>query len=128
MRRVRRMRATGCASTTMASACCSKTIPKVPHGPLRWVEQLAPERLDGCRNLARVAVRDGHLERAYEHLEDCEALVSGNGQTAWVWGWYCKRTVATRPRRRRIDICCATSRGSGFVAQFGPGALSRRSL
>ena len=27
------------------------------------VEQLAPERLDGCRNLAKVAVRDGHLER-----------------------------------------------------------------
>ena len=50
------------------------------------VEQLAPERLDGCRNLAKVAVRDGHLERAYEHLEDCEALVSGDGQTAWVWG------------------------------------------
>ena len=50
------------------------------------VEQLAPERLDGCRNLAKVAVRDGHLERAYEHLEDCEALASGDGQTAWVWG------------------------------------------
>ena len=50
------------------------------------VEQLVPKRLDGCRNLARVAVRDGHLERAYEHLEDCEALVSGDGQTAWVWG------------------------------------------
>ena len=50
------------------------------------VEQLAPERLDGCRNLAKVAVRDGHLERAYEHLEDCESLVSGDGQTAWVWG------------------------------------------
>ena len=31
-------------------------------------------------------MRDGHLERAYEHLEDCEALVSGDGQTAWVWG------------------------------------------
>ena len=50
------------------------------------MEQLAPERLDGCRNLAKVAVRDGHLERAYEYLEDCEALVSGDGQTAWVWG------------------------------------------
>ncbi len=50
------------------------------------VEQLVPKQLDGCRNLAKVAVRDGHLERAYEHLEDCEGLVSGDGQTAWVWG------------------------------------------
>lgn len=50
------------------------------------VAQLVPERLDGCRNLAKAAVRDGNLEQAYGHLEDCEALVAGDAQTAWVWG------------------------------------------
>jgi tetratricopeptide (TPR) repeat protein len=50
------------------------------------VAKLAPDRLDGCRNLAKAAVRDGNLERAYEHLEDCEALTVGDAQTAWVWG------------------------------------------
>ena len=50
------------------------------------VAQLAPERSDGCRNLAKVAVRDGHLERAYENLEKCETIAAGNAQTAWVWG------------------------------------------
>jgi len=50
------------------------------------VAELAPERLDGCRNLAKAAVRDGNLERAYGHLEDCEAIEAGDGQTAWVWG------------------------------------------
>ena len=50
------------------------------------VAELAPNRLDGCRNLAKVAVRDGNLEQAYGHLEDCEALSAGDAQTAWVWG------------------------------------------
>ena len=31
-------------------------------------------------------MRDGNLERAYGHLEDCEAIEAGDGQTAWVWG------------------------------------------
>ena len=50
------------------------------------VIELAPERLDGPRNLARTALRDGNLQHAYEHLEACEKLESGNAQTAWVWG------------------------------------------
>lgn len=50
------------------------------------VAQLAPGRLHGCRNLAKVAVRDGNLERAYQHLEECETLAAGDAQTAWVWG------------------------------------------
>ena len=50
------------------------------------VVELAPERLDGPRNLARTALRDGNLQLAYEYLEACEKLESGNAQTAWVWG------------------------------------------
>ena len=50
------------------------------------VARLAPQRLDGPRNMARVALRDGHLEQAYEHLGRCETLAAGDAQTAWVWG------------------------------------------
>ena len=50
------------------------------------VAELAPERLDGARNLARTALRDGNLEQAYEHLETCEEIKKGDAQTAWVWG------------------------------------------
>lgn len=50
------------------------------------VAELAPQRLDGQRNLARTALRDGNLEQAYQYLEACEAINSGDAQTAWVWG------------------------------------------
>ncbi len=50
------------------------------------VAELAPQRLDGPRNLARVALRDGNLEEAYRHLQRCEELSAGNAQTAWIWG------------------------------------------
>ncbi|HAA78667.1 TPA: hypothetical protein DCE37_26515 [Candidatus Latescibacteria bacterium] len=43
-------------------------------------------RLDGYRNLARVAVQDGNIQAAYENLEKCETLFPGDAQTAWVWG------------------------------------------
>ena len=50
------------------------------------VAELSPEQLDGPRNMARVALRDGQLEEAYRLLERCEELVVGDEQTAWVWG------------------------------------------
>jgi tetratricopeptide (TPR) repeat protein len=50
------------------------------------VARLAPERVDGTRNMARVALQDGDLERAYELLARCEALAPGDAQTAWFWG------------------------------------------
>ena len=59
------------------------------QGAARAFEQVvewAPERLDGYRNLARVALRDGNLEAAYEFLQRCEERVEGDPQTAWVWG------------------------------------------
>ena len=50
------------------------------------VAELSPEQLDGPRNMARVALRDGQLDEAYRLLERCEELVAGDEQTAWVWG------------------------------------------
>ncbi len=50
------------------------------------VALMVPERLDGHRNLARVAIRDGDLETAYQNLLRCEELDSNNPQTAYFWG------------------------------------------
>lgn len=50
------------------------------------VARLAPDRVDGERNLARVALQDGDLTRAWVHLERCEGIAPGNAQTAWLWG------------------------------------------
>lgn len=50
------------------------------------VARLAPERIDGPRNMARVALQDGELEQAYELLARCEQIRAGDAQTAWIWG------------------------------------------
>jgi len=50
------------------------------------VVQADSSRIDGFRNLARVAVRDGNIEAAYRYLERCEVIAQGDPQTAWVWG------------------------------------------
>jgi len=50
------------------------------------VARLVPERIDGHRNLARVTLRDGSLEKAYDHLLRCEELKPNDAQTAWFWG------------------------------------------
>ena len=50
------------------------------------VARLQPERIDGPRNMARVALQDGDLERVYELLEQCEEMDAGDAQTAWIWG------------------------------------------
>ncbi len=50
------------------------------------VVELTPDRVDGHRNLARVALRDGDLDNAYQHLLRCEELASNDPQTAWFWG------------------------------------------
>ncbi len=49
------------------------------------VARLVPDRLDGHRNLARVAIRDGDLAAAYRHLLRCEEIESNDPQTAWFW-------------------------------------------
>jgi tetratricopeptide (TPR) repeat protein len=50
------------------------------------VALLQPKRLDGPRNMARVALQDGDLDQVYELLERCETLELGNPQSAWIWG------------------------------------------
>ena len=50
------------------------------------VDEVRPDLPDGPRNLARVAIREGRLEDAYQHLEVCEERVPGDPQTAWHWG------------------------------------------
>lgn len=50
------------------------------------VAKLQPEKVDGPRNRARVAIMEGNIEKAYDYLEQCEALAPGDPQTAWFWG------------------------------------------
>jgi len=50
------------------------------------VRRLRPDRIDGPLNIARTAIRDGNIERAYEYLRESEAIDPGNAQAAWVWG------------------------------------------
>ncbi len=45
-----------------------------------------PDRVDGYRNLARVARVEGDLDGAYESLRKAEDITPGDPQTAWVWG------------------------------------------
>jgi len=50
------------------------------------VEGLAPDRIDGPLNLARAAIADGNVAKAYEHLRRSEEISSGDARAAWVWG------------------------------------------
>lgn len=50
------------------------------------VDELAPERADGPRNLARIAIQEGAVEEAYRLLEECETRKPGDPQSAWFWG------------------------------------------
>ena len=49
------------------------------------VARLAPDRVDGPLNLAKTALQDGNLERAYEYLRQCEEITVGDPRVAWVW-------------------------------------------
>jgi tetratricopeptide (TPR) repeat protein len=50
------------------------------------VAELAPKRVDGPRNRARVAIAEGNLPQAYELLRRCEELSPGDARSAWDWG------------------------------------------
>lgn len=50
------------------------------------VAELEPGRIDGPLNLARAAIRDGNLDRAFEHLGTVEEIETGDSRAAWVWG------------------------------------------
>lgn len=68
------------------------------------VRQLDPNRIDGHRNLARVAIQDGALASAFEHLRACEAIKPADPQTAWFWG------VALQEDGRYLDAAAAYRR------------------
>ena len=59
---------------------------KAAQNAFAEVVRLTPNRIDGYRNLARVALDEGKLEDAYHWLLKCEELVSNDPQTAWFWG------------------------------------------
>lgn len=59
---------------------------RAARAPFQRVAELRPDRIDGRLNLARLALDDGNLEAAYEHLRAVEALEAGNARAAWVWG------------------------------------------
>jgi len=50
------------------------------------VARLQPDKIDGPLNLAKTAVRDGNLDKAYEYLQQCEKIKLGDARAAWVWG------------------------------------------
>ena len=50
------------------------------------VDRLLPTGLDGPRNLARIAIRNGDLAAAEELLRTCEQRSPGDPQSAWFWG------------------------------------------
>lgn len=50
------------------------------------VAKLKPASIEGPLNLAKTAIRDGNIDRAYQYLNQCEQLKSGDARVAWVWG------------------------------------------
>jgi Tfp pilus assembly protein PilF len=50
------------------------------------VEELKPNSIEGPLNLAKTAVRDGSIRKAYEKLRRCEEIKRGDARVAWVWG------------------------------------------
>lgn len=50
------------------------------------VVALRPDFIEGPLNLAKTAVRDGHIQKAYTYLQQCEDIEPANARVAWVWG------------------------------------------
>lgn len=56
------------------------------RAPFAAVERREPELVDGPLNLARLALEEGNLESAYEHLERAENTGVRDARVDWVWG------------------------------------------
>jgi Flp pilus assembly protein TadD len=54
--------------------------------PFAAVERREPSLIDGPLNLARLALEEGNLEAAYEHLERVENTGVRDARVDWVWG------------------------------------------
>jgi tetratricopeptide (TPR) repeat protein len=50
------------------------------------VASLKPSKIEGPLNLAKTAIRDGNIDRAYQYLKQCEQIKPGDARVAWVWG------------------------------------------
>lgn len=55
-------------------------------GAFERVLKLRPDLIEGPLNLAKTAVRDGHIDKVYNYLKHCEKLKPGDPRVAWVWG------------------------------------------
>jgi tetratricopeptide (TPR) repeat protein len=54
--------------------------------PFAAVERREPDLIDGPLNLARLALEEGNLEAAYDHLERVENTGVRDARVDWVWG------------------------------------------
>ena len=59
---------------------------RAARAPFAAVERREPELVDGPLNLARLALREGNLEAAYEHLDRAESVRPRDPRIDWVWG------------------------------------------
>lgn len=50
------------------------------------VLRLQPSNIEGPLNLAKTAIQDGQLDRAYAYLQQCEQINKGDARVAWAWG------------------------------------------
>ena len=73
------------------------------------VAELAPERLDGARNLARTALRDGNLNRRMSIWKPVKTSKKGTRKPHGCGASFCRKTVGMRMRFRPIGAFCATS-------------------
>ncbi|MDH3733254.1 MAG: tetratricopeptide repeat protein [Gemmatimonadota bacterium] len=59
---------------------------RAARAPFEAVERREPGRVDGPLNLARLALDEGNLEAAYEHLERVESIGERDVRVDWIWG------------------------------------------
>ena len=50
------------------------------------VARLEPNSVEGPLNLAKTAIQDGNLDKAYRYLRRCEEIKPGDPRVAWAWG------------------------------------------
>jgi hypothetical protein len=85
--------------------------------PFTAVERREPGLVDGPLNLARLALREGNLEAAYEHLDRAEAVRPRDPRIDWVWGGVLQadgRYVESAAAYRGVLVNFPGDRGAWF--------------
>ena len=59
---------------------------RLAERPFERVAEFFPDRVDGPLNLARMALKAGNLEDAFDNLGRAETISPGDPRVAWVWG------------------------------------------